>query len=70
MQKELAEKTAALEGVMADKTKEELQRLAEMQADLNEKENQLRENDKLQEEIEVALEHRQLYEANFFNISQ
>lgn len=41
--------------------KEELQRLADMQADLADKENQLRENDKLQEELDLALEQRQRY---------
>ena len=59
LQKELKEKTLLLEGQMADKLERELQKLADLQADLSDKENQLRENDKLQEELDLALEQRQ-----------
>lgn len=61
LQKELTIKTNTLESEMADRLKEELQRMSELQADLLERENQLKENDKLQEELEMAMEHRQKY---------
>ena len=47
---------------MAEKLKKELKKLADMQVDLSDKENQLRENDKLQEELDAALEQRQRYD--------
>lgn len=62
MQKELNDKTLQLEAELASRTKAELQRLSQLEKDLREQEAELREQEKLQEELQEALTNKQRYE--------